>query len=92
MSRPAVPVPDPLRAARGPGCAGKMSVLAVNSRRRAYRLGPINPRPGMGSGSLRGYKRNVVLYPLFHAPNLADQVGQVAAMLDEVDLGAVDHE
>ena len=88
---PAATLPDPLRAARGPGCVG-MSVLAVSSRRRAYRLGPINPRPGMGSGSLRGSKRNVVLYPLSHAPDFPDQVGEVAAMLDEIDFRAVDHE
>src|SRR5437867_1425540 len=50
-----------------------------------------NPRPD-GSGSLPGSKRNVVLYPLSHAPDLFDQVGEVAAVLDEVDLRAVDHE
>ena len=75
-----------------PGYAGRMSMLAVSLRRRAYRLGPINPRPGMGSGSLRGSKRNVVLYPLFHALDFPDQVGQVAAVLDEIDFRAVDHE
>src|SRR5712664_3471822 len=45
-----------------------------------------------GSGSLPGSKRNVVLYPLSHAPDLLDQVGEVAAVLDEVDVRAVDHE
>src|SRR5207253_131309 len=45
-----------------------------------------------GSGSLPGSKRNVVLYPLSHAPDLFDQVGQIAAVLDEVDVRAVDHE
>src|SRR5689334_1623923 len=45
-----------------------------------------------GSGSLPGSKRNVVLYPLFHAPDLLDQVGEVGAVLDEVDVRAVDHE
>src|SRR4029450_242325 len=46
----------------------------------------------MGSRSSSGSKRNVVLYPLFHAPDLPDQVGQIAAMFDEIDLRAVDHE
>src|SRR5216110_460448 len=45
-----------------------------------------------GSESLPRSKRNVVLYPLSHAPDLLDQVGQIAAVLDEVDVGAVDHE
>src|SRR5207249_12228980 len=40
-----------------------------------------------GSGSLPGSKRNVVLYPLFHAPDLLDQVGEIGAVLDEVDEG-----
>src|SRR5262249_43221072 len=39
-----------------------------------------------------GSKRNVVLYPLFHAPDFLDQVGEVAAVLHEVDVRAVDHE
>src|SRR5262249_16316264 len=55
-------------------------------------LGPCNPRPFAGSGSLSGSKRNVVLYPPLHAPNLLDQVGEVAAVLHEVDVRAVDHE
>src|SRR6516225_7167309 len=46
----------------------------------------------MGSGSSPGSKRNVVLYPLFHAPDFLDQVGEVAAVLHEVDVRAVDHE
>jgi hypothetical protein len=33
-----------------------------------------------------------VLYPLFHGPHLFDQVGEIAAVLDEVDVRAVDHE
>jgi len=33
-----------------------------------------------------------VLYPLSSVPNLFDQVGEIAPMLDKVDLGAVDHE
>src|SRR6185503_6084011 len=45
-----------------------------------------------GSGSLPGSKRNVVLYPQFRGPYLLDQVSQIAAMLDEVDVRAVDHE
>src|SRR2546428_3681675 len=45
-----------------------------------------------GSGSLPGSKRNVVLYPLSHGPNLLDQVGEIAAVLDEVDVRAVDHQ
>src|SRR5262249_29486640 len=48
--------------------------------------------PTSGSGSLPGSKRNVVLHPLSHAPDLLDQVGEVAAVLDEIDLRAVDHE
>src|SRR2546422_11663468 len=44
-----------------------------------------------GSGPLPGSKRNVVLYPLSHGPDLLDQVGELAAMLDEVDVRAVDH-
>src|SRR3989442_2456255 len=43
-----------------------------------------------GSGSLPGSKRNVVLHPLSHGPDLLDQVGEVAAVLDEVDVRAVD--
>src|SRR5262245_28712697 len=46
----------------------------------------------MGSRSSLGSKRNVVLYPLFHAPDFPDQVGQIAAVFDEIDLRAVDHE
>src|SRR5438445_12213474 len=45
-----------------------------------------------GSGSLPGSKRNVVLYPLSHGPDLLDQVGEIAAVLDEVDVRAVDHQ
>src|SRR5688572_31246603 len=45
-----------------------------------------------GSGSLPASKRNVVLYPQLRGPNLLDQVGQIAAVLDEVDVRAVDHE
>src|SRR5262245_59475310 len=90
--RPAARRPDPLPKLEVPVSAGMMSVLAVSSRRRAYRLGPINPRPEMGSRSSPGSKRNVVLYPLFHAPDFPDQVGQFAAVLDEIDLRAVDHE
>src|SRR5437870_5794899 len=45
-----------------------------------------------GSESLPRSKRNVVLYPLSHAPDLLDQVGQVGAVLDEIDVRAVDHE
>src|SRR5579862_5446192 len=45
-----------------------------------------------GSGSLPGSKRNVVLYPLFCGPHLLDQVGEIAAVLDEVDVRAVNHE
>src|SRR5438132_1561515 len=43
-----------------------------------------------GSGSLPGSKRNEVLHPLSCGPDLLDQVGEVAAMLDEVDVRAVD--
>src|SRR4029450_9224092 len=46
----------------------------------------------MGSRSSPGSKRNVVLYPLFHAPDFPNQVGQISAVFDEVDLRAVDHE
>src|SRR5262245_3614032 len=46
----------------------------------------------MGSRSSPGSTRNVVLYPLFHAPDFPDQVGQISAVFDEVDLRAVDHE
>src|SRR5262249_26998552 len=46
----------------------------------------------MGSRLSPGSKRNVVLYPLFHAPDFPDQVGQISAVFDEVDLRAVDHE
>src|SRR5262245_4579896 len=46
----------------------------------------------MGSRLSPGSKRNVVLYPLFHAPDFPDQVGQIATVFDEVDLRAVDHE
>src|SRR5437016_12400632 len=45
-----------------------------------------------GSESLPRSKRNVVLYPLSHAPDLLDQVGQIAAVLDEVGVGEVDDE
>src|SRR5881397_971627 len=45
-----------------------------------------------GSGSLPGSKRNVVLYPLSHDPDLPGQVGEIAAVLDEVDVRAVDHQ
>src|SRR5467141_795552 len=45
-----------------------------------------------GSGSLPGSKRNVVLHPLSHGPDLLDQVGEVAAVLDEVDVRAIDHQ
>src|SRR6185295_5450733 len=45
-----------------------------------------------GSGSLPASKRNVVLYPQLRGPYLLDQVGQIAAMLDEVDVRAVDHQ
>src|SRR5712692_1493552 len=51
-----------------------------------------NPRPWVGSGSLPGSKRNVVLHPLSHGPDLLDQVGEVAAVLDEVDVRGVDHQ
>src|SRR5262249_47711531 len=91
-SVPPRPLPIPCPGVRGPGSCRECLVLAVSSRRRACRLGPFNPRPGMGSGSSPGSKRNVVLYPLFHAPDFLDQVGEVAAMLHEVDVRAVDHE
>src|SRR2546428_7549356 len=45
-----------------------------------------------GSGSLPGSKRNVVLYPPSHGPDLLDQVGEIAAVLDEIDVRAVDHQ
>src|SRR5438094_2100940 len=45
-----------------------------------------------GSGSLPGSKRNVGLHPLSHGPDLLDQVGEIAAVLDEVDVRAVDHQ
>src|SRR6185295_4115614 len=41
---------------------------------------------------LFGSKRYVVLHALLHAPNLVDQVREIAALLDEVDRRAVDHE
>src|SRR5213080_1724142 len=49
-----------------------------------------NPRPSRVGVVLPGSKRNVVLHPLSRGPDLLDQVGEVAAMLDEVDVRAVD--
>src|SRR5947199_10780183 len=45
-----------------------------------------------GSGSLPGAKRNVVLHALSTCAVLLDQVGEIAGVLDEVDVRAVDHQ
>src|SRR3989441_9954811 len=69
--------PAPLTFVRALRCVPSRSV-AIPARR--------------GSGSLPGSKRNVVLHPLSHGPDLLDQVGEIAAVLDEVDVRAVDHQ
>src|SRR5438128_4660497 len=82
----------PALARSGP-CLGAAQVPLTNGR--AVSIVPsrsVSIPARQGSGSLPGSKRNVVLYPLSHAPDLLDQVGQVAAVLDEVDVRAVDHE
>src|SRR5262245_51055668 len=80
----AILVVQPLEV--GPACP------SLNRAVCASRLGPFQCPPVAGSSSLPGSKRNVVLYPLSHPPDLLDQVGEIAAMLDEVDVRAVDHE
>src|SRR6266850_1280826 len=82
------PRPIPGVRARGrsePGCGSRRAV-------GASRLGPSQSPPAIGSGSLPGSKRNVVLHPLSHGPDLLDQVGEVAAVLDEVDVRAIDQQ
>src|SRR5205823_14585906 len=82
----------PALARSGP-CLGAAQVPLTNGR--AVSIVPsrsVSIPARQGSGSLPGSKRNVVLYPLSHAPDLLDQVGQIAAVLDEVDVRAVDHE
>src|SRR4051794_9789655 len=49
------------------------------------------PAPCGVEVSLRS-KRNVVLNSLSHTPYLFDKICQVTAVLDEIDLRAVDHE
>src|SRR5262252_3385157 len=78
----------PVRAGSGSGRQALSFSRAVSCV--PSRSVPIPARDG--SGSLPGSKRNVVLYPLFHAPDLFDQVGEVGAVLDEIDVRAVDHE
>src|SRR5690349_23159788 len=80
---------------RSPSNAGSGSGRQALSFSRAVSCFPSRsvPIPARdGSGSLPGSKRNVVLYPLFCGPHLLDQVGEIAAMLDEVDVRAIDHE
>jgi hypothetical protein len=55
--------------------------------RLALRLGPVSP-----AYRLLRSKRYVMLHSLLHTPDLMDQVSQIAALLDEIDRRAVDHE
>src|SRR5438094_7148045 len=80
-------VADPRRS-RG----GSRSPVHVRSRRPMRPVSVRSIPARRGSGSLPGSKRNVVLHPLSHGPDLLDQVGEVAAVLDEVDVRAVDHQ
>src|SRR5436309_5053816 len=94
------------RQVRCPGEAGGDFMVADPRRSRARSRSPVHVRSRRpmrpvsvrsiparrGSGSLAGSKRNVVLYPLSHGPDLLDQVGEIAAVLDEIDVRAVDHQ
>src|SRR5258706_12026423 len=61
-------------------------------RTRASRPGSPSRSLFAGSYRLLRSKRYVVLHSLLHTPNLADQVSEVAALLDEINRRAVDHE
>src|SRR6266516_4752410 len=80
-------VADPRRSR-----ARSRSPVHVRSRRPMRPVSVRSIPARRGSGSLAGSKRNVVLYPLSHGPDLLDQVGEIAAVLDEVDVRAVDHQ
>src|SRR5436189_1221508 len=95
------------RQVRCPGEAGGRLEAADPRRSRARGRSPVhvrsrrpmrpvsvrsNPRPSRVGVVLPGSKRNVVLHPLSHGPDLLDQVGEIAAVLDEVDVRAVDHQ
>src|SRR5438132_3147276 len=80
-------VADPRRSR-----ARSRSPVHVRSRRPMRPVSVRSIPARRGSGSLAGSKRNVVLYPLSHGPDLLDQVGESAAVLDEVDVRAVDHQ
>src|SRR5881397_1721629 len=80
-------VADPRRSR-----ARSRSPVHVRSRRPMRPVSVRSIPARRGSGSLPGSKRNVVLYPLSHGPYLLDQVGEIAAVLDEVDVRAVDHQ
>src|SRR5205814_7317664 len=72
--------------------ARSRSPVHVRSRRPMRPVSVRSIPARRGSGWLAGSKRNVVLYPLSHGPDLLDQVGEIAAVLDEVDVRAVDHQ
>src|SRR5438067_6188679 len=80
-------VADPRRSR-----ARSRSPVHVRSRRPMRPVSVRSIPARRGSGWLAGSKRNVVLYPLSHGPDLLDQVGEIAAVLDEVDVRAVDHQ